>query len=57
MNFLTLANAGLQTIATAMVAGGAYLLFTGDNLVNGIVLVVLGIVSYVVYEKLPESPK
>ena len=51
MNLNTVANAGLQTIATSLVALGAATI--AGNLMAGAVMVVLGLAVYVVYEKFP----
>ena len=56
MKFLDLANSGLQTIATALIVGGGYLIFESGKLVEGIALAVLGFIAYVLYEKFPSKP-
>lgn len=53
MNFLNLANAGLQTLSTALVAGGGYLVFQDSKLLEGFGLIVAGLACYIIYELLP----
>ncbi len=53
MNLLDLANAGLQTISTAFVAAGGYLIFQESRILEGGILILTGLVCYVLYEKFP----
>lgn len=60
MNLITLANASLQVIATGFIAGGGSLIFNShdnNDLISGVILIILGIICYIVYEKFPDSPK
>lgn len=57
MNFITLANAGLQLLATGLIAGGAMIIYEKADYIGGAMLIIAGLISYVVYEKFPDSPK
>jgi hypothetical protein len=51
---MNLLNAGLQTLATGLVALGASTI--ASNLLEGSVMVLLGIAVYVIYEITPTKP-
>lgn len=57
MNLLNIANGSLQTLSTALVASGGYLVFTEGKLIEGIVLIVAGFAGYILYEYSPGSTK
>lgn len=50
---MTALNTSLQVVATGLVALGATSIQT--NLISGAVEIVLGILVYIIYEKLPPS--
>lgn len=50
----TLVNASLQTIATGLVALGAFTIKT--DLMTGTAEIALGLIAYLVYEMFPPSP-
>lgn len=54
MNGLTLLNTSLQVVGTAAVAAGIVEILKG-NTVPGLIAAGIGLVAYVVYEKLPPS--
>lgn len=57
MNLITLANAGLQLLATGLIASGAMQIIDKADYIGGVLLIVAGLLSYLLYEKFPDSPK
>lgn len=57
----TITNVGLQLLATGFIAGGANKIATSNGDLNdyitGGLLFVMGIITYYMYEKFPDSPK
>lgn len=50
-----LLNASLQVVGTGLIVFGADVIYRGDQLANGIVLIAAGLIAYLVYEFTPSK--
>ena len=55
MSLLTLFNASLQTISTAFIVWGGFLIAEKGETEPGIILIIAGFIAYLMYELTPQK--